>query len=252
MSICWGYRRWRRTPLSMRIRQPLSLHLHLNRNVRLRLVFKANKRDGSGPRFRIAHGRASFPQNNICIRHPGIYRRDIRRLSGRYPRHGNGLGIGSVGRPSGGGKRGLNNLRQLCANDRMTAHVQIAGHGVAGFFNGVVYLGNKCPNCVAVYQSIQLLQKGQNFGAASGFANKSATLQPKTSASFGSLSALGIRAPVSHMATAACVVSMSFASWAWEMPFLILYSLIAVIFSIASLSITMCDYYSITKRDCQH
>lgn len=74
----------------------------------------------------------------------------------------------------------------------------------------------------------------------------------KTSASFGSLSALGIRAPVSHMATAACVVSMSFASWAWEMPFLILYSLIAVIFSIASLSITMCDYYSITKRDCQH
>lgn len=41
-------------------------------------------------------------------------------------------------------------------------------------------------------------------------------------------------------------------SWAWEMPFLILYSLIAVIFSIASLSITMCDHYSITKRDCQH
>lgn len=41
-------------------------------------------------------------------------------------------------------------------------------------------------------------------------------------------------------------------SWAWEMPFLILYSLIAVIFSIASLSITICDYYSITKRDCQH
>lgn len=38
----------------------------------------------------------------------------------------------------------------------------------------------------------------------------------------------------------------------FEMPFLILYSLIAVIFSIASLSITMCDYYSITKRDCQH
>lgn len=133
----------------------------------MRLVFKANKRDGSGPRFRIAHGRASFPQNNICIRHPGIYRRDIRRLSGRYPRHGNGLGIGGAGRPAGGGKRRLNNLRQLCANDRMAAHVQIAGHGIAGFFNGVVYLGNKCPNCVAVYQSIQLLQKGQNFGAAS-------------------------------------------------------------------------------------
>ena len=48
----------------------------------------------------------------------------------------------------------------------MTAHIQIAGHGITGFFNGVVYLGNKCPNCVAVYQSIQLLQKGQNFGAA--------------------------------------------------------------------------------------